>query len=106
MKYLKFSLPKKDRISRGASSARWRGSALFVYFFTCLTLNLLLSHFNLRHSGDTRTIKCRFDSCDRDYEKINSLVKHVQDKHRQHLCDADESEGRIKGDRQSNCFVS
>ena len=67
-------------------------------FFTCLTLNLLLSHFNSRHSGDTRTVKCRFDSCDRDYEKINSLVKHVWDKHREHLFDPDESEAGIEGE--------
>lgn len=61
--------------------------------FTCLTLDLLLSHFNLQYSRDTLNIKCRFDSCDRDYTKINSLVKHVRNKHRVHLYDSGQSNG-------------
>jgi len=64
--------------------------------FTSLTLNLLLSHFNSQHSGDTVTIRCRFDSCDKDYNKVNSFVKHVRDRHRKHLLDPhdDDSEDR------------
>ena len=59
--------------------------------FACLTLDLLLSHFNSQHSHDTLNIKCRFDSCDRDYIKINSFVKHVRDRHRAHLFDSEQN---------------
>ena len=61
--------------------------------FACLTLDLLLSHLNSQHSHDTLNIKCRFDSCGRDYIKINSFVKHVRDKHRAHLFDSEQSNG-------------
>lgn len=44
-----------------------------------------------RHPSNTTTIICRFDSCDREYNKINSLMKHAQDRHREHLFDLDES---------------
>lgn len=61
--------------------------------FTCLTLDLLLSHFNSQHSCDTLNIKCRFDGCDRDYTKINSLTKHVWNWHRAHLYDSGQCNG-------------
>ena len=51
------------------------------FVFTCFTLDSLLSHLNLLRSSDTITIICRFDRCEREYNKINSLMKHVRARH-------------------------
>ena len=61
--------------------------------FAWLTLDLLLSHLNLQHSHDRLNIKCRFDSCDRDYITINLFVKHVRDRHRACVFDSKQSNG-------------
>jgi len=70
---------------------------VFCKVFICLTLNLLLSHFNSRHSHETGNIRCRFDGCDKEYTKVNSLVKHVRNRHRVYL-------SHCGSDLESDCF--
>lgn len=59
--------------------------------FICLSLDSLLTHFNSWHCDDTVLINCRFDGCDKHFTKVNSLVKHVRNRHRPHLFDSEQS---------------
>ena len=61
----------------------------FVFCFTCLTLDFLLSHLNLLRSSDIITIICRFDRRERVQDKFTRETRAGQTSRA--LFDPDES---------------
>ena len=61
----------------------------FVFCFTCLTLDFLLSHLNLLRSSDIITIICRFDRRERVQE--DKFTRETRAGHLEHFFDPDES---------------
>ena len=63
---------------------------------------------NLQHSG--ATIRCRLDSCDKDYNEGKSFLKEVCNRHGKHFLDPheDDSEDRhgIVGELKFNTHMT
>ena len=65
--------------------------------FAALQLCILLTHINTRHSAEDLNIVCGIEECRRTFQKANTFVCHVREKHHSFLKSPDPSDASCEG---------
>lgn len=74
--------------------------------FAALKLCFLLTHINTRHSTEELNTMCGIEGCGRTFQKANTFIRHVREKHHRFLRSSDPSYAACEGTIQLFIYIT